>query len=141
MGGFQTTTFSFVNGSNAPLTFEAIMVYNSNNEWQQIVPGTPSEPGNLGIMRPTISNPSMPNGGDTCTVTLDMNAEEINSSPYSSGGSSLLFSINGSNIHIDIHSNGQMESKGVFGVTPGAVNWSPNFGGVGEMNNFMCTGD
>ena len=73
-----------------------------------------------------------------CVVTLSIDPKIVNNVPVASDKASLLFSVNGSNLHIDIHSDGGMKSTGTFGNK--SVKFDSTFGKVGgDITVIKCT--
>ncbi|MGR2663049.1 hypothetical protein ACUXVY_15815, partial [Chromobacterium haemolyticum] len=62
----------------------------------------------------------------------------VNNVPYASDGASLIFGIDGSNAHINIHKDGSMSVAGIYGATPDIVKWEYEINKVGGESTFYC---
>ncbi|MGC0155710.1 hypothetical protein ACPRNU_24890 [Chromobacterium vaccinii] len=135
---FSTSNFIFQSANGQPIQFGYVGVYTLNEDWEPLQVGGVSN--NPGIVNLRIANPNF-GALNNCVVTLDIDPEYVNRVPYASDGASLLFSINGSNIHINIHSDGSMDVTNVYGSNPKAIGWGYSLGTIkngGAASVFTC---
>jgi hypothetical protein len=135
---FLNTNFVFTNtGGEGNLSVNYAMVYASSDQWVVINPdgAPPSYDENVGIGWYTLGNSTF-GPLDHCTAQMRIDAGVVNKVPFSSDKCSLLFNVNGSNIHLDIHSNGGIAKKGIYGPNPKAVDWNCKLDKVGGTNYF-----
>ena len=124
---FQSTTFTLTNSSTATrkLTLEGVFVYNFSNLWVPLPGGQPASQ-NAGIQHLSIINPIFGPGG-SCSITVGIDTMAANdptrSKWSSSDKASMYFSLGGSNLHIDIQSDGGLSNTGIYGSDPSAVTW------------------
>ncbi|MDD1016550.1 hypothetical protein [Pseudomonas rubra] len=132
------TSFNFLRQGDVPLRLENVLVYTNAGRWESM---SSTYAPNTGMSRLTILGPDFDaTSRAKCLVELDIDPVLVNDNKYASDGASLLFNINGSNYHINIHKNGGMECTGVYGSDPGAVNWKGNLGAVGATSYITCEG-
>ena len=137
MSSYLETTFIFTNKGAENLTLNWTMVYGDSKDWVFLEPDNapPSHECNPGIGWYTLDKSGFgPN--ETCTAKMRINAGVVNAVPFAPDKCSLLFSVNGSNVHLDIHSGGGIEKKGIHGPYPKAVEWDCKLHKVGEANYF-----
>lgn len=132
------TKFCFVSEGDAPLRLLDVMVYTNANRWEAM--STTYAP-NTGISGLEVLCPDFDAASIVkCEVVLDIDPALVNENKYASDGASLLFNVNGSNLHIDIHKEGGMECTGVYGADPRAVSWAVKLGSVGMKSRITCGG-
>ncbi|WP_338523660.1 hypothetical protein NUH87_28710 [Pseudomonas batumici] len=132
------TSFGFIPYGDVPLRLIDVMVYTNANRWESM---SSTHAPNTGMSRLKIFNPDFDAGSEIkCWVELDIDPILVNDNKYASDGASLLFNINGSNLHINIHKNGGMECTGVYGSDPRTVNWAVKLGSVGMISQITCGG-
>lgn len=137
MSESKSTNFIFHSKDGQQLSLNNISVYAVDKTWQTLSDGDPKASQNSGIGNPSIQNPVF-GGSLNCLVTLQIDSVLVNNVPYASDGASLLFNVNGSNIHVCIHKDGGMKSVGVYGQDSKAVSWDADFDDVGKTTNFVC---
>ncbi|WP_156187926.1 hypothetical protein [Chromobacterium sp. LK11] len=133
---FLRTTFRFVSADGRSLNLGSVLVYSVEKEWTFLPEGVgPSQ-------NPGIGNLAIPSrqfgSSSNCIVTLDIDPVIVNNVPYASDGASLIFGIDGSNAHINIHKDGSMGVAGIYGATPDIVKWEYEINKVGGESTFYC---
>lgn len=135
---FKKTHFVFKTDEAESLHISYVMTYGLNKEWVELHEGgcthqsSYSNPGikNLKIIDSVIS---MNKNG---YLTVDIDPEVVNNVPYASDGASLLLSVNGSNLHINIHSGGGLKNTGTYGNE--SVKFDTDLKNVGETSIITC---
>ena len=114
-----------------------IETYGNGNSWQVLAEGVPpSSTNNPGIGNLTVTNKQL-DISRNCVITLSIDAELVNKVPFASDKASLLFGVNGSNLHINIHKSGSMDVAGTFGNK--TVKFDCKLGHTGEINYIVCS--
>lgn len=133
------TYFYFVREGNVPLRLRDVLVYTNADRWE---PMSSSYAPNSGISHLVVVNPDFDSAPELkCVVEMDIDPVLVNENKYASDGASLLFNVNGSSLHINIHKNGSMDSTGIYGSDSHAVNWSiKQLGSVGTASIITCAG-
>lgn len=131
---FTTATFRIVSKNGESLSLDSVRTYGIGDSWGGAWPSNSNN--NPGIQNVNVSNANF-NGEVNCIVTMDINPEYVNQVPYASDNASLLFSINGSNLHINIHKSGSMDTTGVYGSHPDAINWDANLHCISDANTIF----
>jgi len=132
------TLFVFSRKGNVPLRLENVMVYTNAGRWESM---SSTYAPNTGISQLNVEG--VDSEGffrEQCQVSLNIDPVLVNDNKYASDGASLLFNINGSNLHINIHKNGGMDKTDIYGSDPNAVSWTVNLGGVGSRSSITCEG-
>jgi hypothetical protein len=142
MSSYLSTTFVFKNTGAVNLHLSDAMVYADSNAWVSLKPdgAPPSYDCNVGIGWYSVSKPLF-GPSETCTAEMRINAGVVNEVPFSSDKCSLLFRVNGSDVHLDIHANGGIAHKGIYGQDPKAVEWDCKLHKVGGANEFHLKGN
>jgi hypothetical protein len=134
--GFTTATFRIVSKNGENLSLDYVLTYGIGDSWGDAWPDTCNN--NPGIQNVNVRNASF-NGEVNCIVTMDINPEYVNQVPYASDKASLLFSINGSNLHIDIHKSGGMKVTDVYGSDPKAISWNASLKSIAVVNTIYVS--
>lgn len=137
MSSFQTTTFQFTTTDNTPLHITYVMTYGAHNEWVQMQEGQPVQGlQNQGMQYLNITSSTISQATNGL-LTIQIDPKIVNDVPYASDKASLLISVNGSNLHIDIHSGGGMKSTGTYGNE--TVKFDTDFSDVGGLSIIKCS--
>jgi hypothetical protein len=118
------TIFSLENTTDADITLDYVMAYDGKN-WQVVAhktdPGGFNKYPNKGFHLISVSSFIIPKRGSV-SVEVIFNTWLLYKIGRASDGAFLLFSINGSNLHVGL--NGEhLTNTGVYGSNPGAVKW------------------
>ncbi len=136
MANFKSTKFIFTTKQSEPLHITNVMTYGVDG-WEPLSVGLPPQGmenqgiGWLDYYSKEISETS--NGA----LSVMIDSEIVNNVPYASDKASLLISVDGSNLHIDIHKGGGMKATGTFGNK--SVKFDCDFNDTGEVSYIECT--
>ena len=137
MANFLTTTFKFITKKQDETFYiDYVMTYGVDG-WATLSPNKPVQGmENQGIQYLNVSSDeiSLSSNG---VLSLQIDSKIVNQVPYASDKASLLIGINGSNLHIDIHSGGGMKSVGTYGNK--SVSFDCDFGDVGDISIITCS--
>lgn len=136
MANFQNTTFQFTTTDEIPLHISYVMTYGVDDEWVQMPENEPVQGfENQGIQFLNIAS-SIISRTTNGLLTIQIDPEIVNKVPFASDKASLILSVNGSNLHINIHKDGTMDSTGTFGNE--SVKFTPKFSRVGGLTVINC---
>lgn len=134
---FQQTTFILSTTDNKPLHLSYVMTYGAEERWVSMSEDLPPQGlENQGIGWLKVVNETF-DTGKNCVITLAIDPVIVNKVPYASDKASLLFSVNGSNLHINIHKDGSMDTTGTYGNE--TVHFDSDLGKVGgKVSTIIC---
>ena len=136
MADFKSTTFQFTTTDETPLHISYVMTYGADDEWLPMPENEPVQGlQNQGIQYLNIASRTI-SRAQNGLLTVQIDPELVNKVPYASDKASLLLSVNGSNLHIDIHKGGGMESTGTYGNK--SVMFETKFSDVGGLTVIQC---
>ncbi|CAM1340251.1 hypothetical protein [Tenacibaculum amylolyticum] len=137
MSNFLTTTFKFITKEkDSEFYISNVMTYGVDG-WVTMNQNEPVQGmENQGIQYLNISSDKI-NLESNGVLHIQIDPKIVNQVPYASDKASLLISVNGSNLHIDIHSGGGMKSTGTYGNK--SVSFDCDFGDVGEISTITCS--
>lgn len=135
---FQQTTFILSTIESKGLHLSYVMTYGADENWSCMNEGLPpASLENQGIGWLKVANQTFDTSRN-CIITLLIDSQMVNKVPYASDKASLLFSVNGSNLHINIHKDGKLDQTGTYGNK--TVKFDCKFGKVGgDASEIFCS--